>query len=633
MPTYTTIPEHAAAEQVTDVFGGYNHNLKINDGEFYDMRNLTSDYYPLMGNRQLRSMITFDFEEILGMAADGEGDLYVVGLRSAGVDTETKLYKIYKGSDDNAYKNYVCVTDNTSVFPHLNKSLKLSRSKKQMIFFGNGLVIFPDAVFVELEDYLIDSALKTSCYELGYERAIELSESTPLEIKPCDAEGNEMSGTASTTAPASPTEGSIWIDTSGGKIVWKKYSATTWITLTDVYVELSIATTMRDIWDIRTGDAVTVGGVGELNGSHIVIKAYGLEGSADTKRFVINGIVSEKKKVTSGTFTMKREIPQMDFVVQAQNRLWGCRYHDAESYGDKSINEIYACKLGDARNWNVFQGLSTDSYTASCGTMGKFTGAANVNGYPVFFKENCYHKIHISSSGAHQITDKAVQGVQDGCGGSVTMIDDICYYKSRAGVMAFDGSQAYSISTELGDVRYTEADGGSANGKYYISLKDASGDWTLFAYDVQKRLWHKEDNEHAMMFAGANNEAFYTTEHLGSRFIYIISNYLRTGTQEQATGWEAVTGLLGYSYTGQKYISRFNLRMMLPEGSGMDIYIEYDSSGKWEHQGHIKGVGTNTFMLPVKPRRCDHFRIKLSGVGTVRLYSMSKLFEGGTDIR
>lgn len=630
MPTYTTIPEHAAAEQVTDVFGGYNHNLKINDGEFYDMRNLTSDYYPLMGNRQLRSMIAFDFEEILGMAVDGEGDLYVVGLRSE--DTETKLYKIYKGSDDDAYKYLVSITDMSNSWYYKTR-LKLSRNKKHMIFFGNGLVIFPDAVFVELKNFIIEAEAIVDWYKLGYERSIELSESASLEIKPCDAEGNEMSGTASATAPASPTEGSIWIDTSDGKIVWKKYSAATWITLTDVYVELSIATTMSDYWDIRAGDAVTVGGVGELNGSHIVIKAYSLEGSADVKRFVINGIVSEKKKITSGTFAMKREIPQMDFVVQAQNRLWGCRYHDAESLQDKSINEIYACKLGDARNWNVFQGLSTDSYTASCGTMGKFTGAANVNGYPVFFKETCYHKVHISSSGAHQITDKAVQGVQDGCGGSITMIDDICYYKSRAGVMAFDGSQAYSISNELGDVLYTEADGGGANGKYYISLKDASGDWTLFAYDVQKRLWHKEDNEHAMMFAGANNGAFYTTEHLGSRFIYIISNYLRTGTQEQATGWEAVTGLLGYSYTGQKYISRFNLRMMLPEGSGMDIYIEYDSSGKWEHQGHIKGTGTTTFMLPVKPRRCDHFRIKLSGVGTVRLYSMSKLFEGGTDIR
>ena len=426
MPTYTTIPEYTASEQVTDVFGGYNHNLKINDGEFYDMRNLTSDYYPLMGNRQLRSMIVFDFKEILGMAVDGDGDLYVVGLRNA--DTETKLYKIYKG-EDNAYGKIVCVTDNSYSQIERDK-LKLSRSKKQMMFFGNRLVIFPDAVFVELNDFLIDAGQYTEWYKLGYERTINITEKAFLLIKPCDAEGNEMSGTASATAPASPTEGSIWIDTSDDKVVWKKYSAATWITLTDVYVELSIATTMSDHWDIRAGDAVTVGGVGELNGSHIVIKAYSLEGAADVKRFVINGIVSEKKKITSGTFTMKREIPQMDFVVQAQNRLWGCRYHDAESYQDKSINEIYACKLGDARNWNVFQGLSTDSYTASCGTMGKFTGAANVNGYPVFFKENCYHKVHISSSGAHQITDKAVQGVQDGCGGSVTMIDDICYYKS-----------------------------------------------------------------------------------------------------------------------------------------------------------------------------------------------------------
>ena len=99
MPTYTTIPEHAAAEQVTDVFGGYNHNLKINDGEFYDMRNLTSDYYPLMGNRQLRSIIPHEFGTIYGIAADGAGDLYVVGKGDG--DTSAKLYKIYKGNDKN----------------------------------------------------------------------------------------------------------------------------------------------------------------------------------------------------------------------------------------------------------------------------------------------------------------------------------------------------------------------------------------------------------------------------------------------------------------------------------------------------------------------------------------------------
>ena len=28
----------------TEVFGGYNHNLEIGDGEFYDMKNLCSEH-------------------------------------------------------------------------------------------------------------------------------------------------------------------------------------------------------------------------------------------------------------------------------------------------------------------------------------------------------------------------------------------------------------------------------------------------------------------------------------------------------------------------------------------------------------------------------------------------------------
>ena len=156
----------------------------------------------------------------------------------------------------------------------------------------------------------------------------------------------------------------------------------------------------------------------------------------------------------------------------------------------------------------------------------------------------------------------------------------------------------------------------------------------FFAYDAAKGLWHKEGESHAVQFCSVNGDTLYVTqESTDSYDIHLISDYNKTSAQESVPEWEAVTGLQGYSYTGQKYISRFNLRMMLPKGSYMDIYIEYDSSGKWEHQGHIKGTGTTSFMIPVRPRRCDHFRIKLTGSGEVRLYSMSKLFEGGTDIR
>ena len=34
MPTYPTIQETARSQQVTDTFGGYNHTLKIPEGEF-----------------------------------------------------------------------------------------------------------------------------------------------------------------------------------------------------------------------------------------------------------------------------------------------------------------------------------------------------------------------------------------------------------------------------------------------------------------------------------------------------------------------------------------------------------------------------------------------------------------------
>ena len=35
-------------------FKGYNHNLYAQDGELWDMKNLTSDYYPLLSPRRPR---------------------------------------------------------------------------------------------------------------------------------------------------------------------------------------------------------------------------------------------------------------------------------------------------------------------------------------------------------------------------------------------------------------------------------------------------------------------------------------------------------------------------------------------------------------------------------------------------
>lgn len=659
MPTYATIPESSAAETVTNIFSGYNHNFKIGDGEFYDMKNLTSDYYPLLGNRDVRSIIAAgEFTSIYGMIADVDANLYVVAKTGAS-EENAALYKIYRGTGTYAVIKKIALTvDGTA-----DSTATIAAGNKQMMFFSNKIVIYPDKFSIKGESGTVTETTENHEFERLYkEISVTATTDAPINFTPCDEDGEAVTFTKGDAAPEEPSSGDLWLDTSAETPVWKKYIAKSWAKTSDIKsrVVLPMGTmTEKEIErkiNIDSGDTIEISFTDatfsenddstKFEGTHtpnkrVVHKTDETTAEDGTKSYtveliyVFTDIITGGFTQTAGSIKLYRDAPDLDFAVQAQNRIWGCRYsYDAtEAAAKTNVNEIYACKLGDETRWSTYKGISTDSYTASIGTPGAFTGAANIGGNLVFFKENCYHKVYVSSAGAHQIVDKTAQGVQTGCSGSVAVINDVCYYKSRGGVMAFDGSQVYDIGAPLGDVYYVAAEGGSANDKYYLSLKDTAGVWSLFVYDTKRGLWHKEDEKHALAFFSINNETFFVTEGTDGCSINLVSNYTKTGNTEAAFEWEAVTGLQGYNYTGQKYISRFNLRMLLPEGSEMHIYIEYDSSGVWECQGRIKGRGTTSFMVPVKPKRCDHFRIKLTGHGTVRLYSFSKLFEGGTDVK
>ena len=51
MPYFPPLQEVNTKRIVTDTFSGYNHNLKIGDGEFYDTMNLSTQNFPLFENR------------------------------------------------------------------------------------------------------------------------------------------------------------------------------------------------------------------------------------------------------------------------------------------------------------------------------------------------------------------------------------------------------------------------------------------------------------------------------------------------------------------------------------------------------------------------------------------------------
>jgi hypothetical protein len=215
-------------------------------------------------------------------------------------------------------------------------------------------------------------------------------------------------------------------------------------------------------------------------------------------------------------------MPDMDFVIESQNRLWGCRYgasyqgmkYDAETGGLKKfygayVNEIYCCKLGDFKNWQSYQGIASDSYAVTVGTDGYFTGAVTHLGYPIFFKENYMHKIYGNYPANYQVQTTACRGVQKGCAESIATVNEVLYYEARSGVVGYDGSLPQEISSALGDEVYDKAVAGYLGNKYYISMRDAEGAYHLFVYDTKKAAWHREDNAEVLAFCNCKGNLYF----------------------------------------------------------------------------------------------------------------------------
>ena len=319
-----------------------------------------------------------------------------------------------------------------------------------------------------------------------------------------------------------------------------------------------------------------------------------------------------------------RTVPDLDYVCESNNRLWGCKYGIENGV---AVNEIRASKLGDFKNWQCFMGLSTDSYTASVGTDGFFTGAVTQKGYPVFFKENCIHRVSGSTPSTFAITTTVCRGIQNGSWRSAVVVNEAIYYKARTGVMVYDGSMPRSVSEALGGVLYRDARAGALAGKYYISMQDQAGEWQMFVYDTEKQLWHREDHLRATCFGRVDDE-LYCIDEENNRLVAIRGSM---GEIEEDIPWEAVFGLYGTDIKNEKYLSRFNVRMYIEPGSRVQMQIMYDQDGEWLDEGEIVGRGTKAFVLPVIPRRCDHLRFRMRGNGDIRIYSIARQMEVGSD--
>ena len=578
---YPKLRELESSRQMVDVFKGYNHNLRIGDGEFFDMRNMTSDYYPVLSPR-------------------GKRGVYALPAQPGGLISKDSL----------------CYVDGTDFVMNeyrldMGLSTKEEDCPKQLISMGAYVIILPDKKYVntmDLSDY-------------GKIEA-EFTTSGNVSFSLCKADGSAYNTEyVQSSEPKDPENMELWVDTSSTPHTLKQWSesSATWVTIATTYVKISyrgIGTSFSQY------DGIHISGLSEIEDASDLAA---LEGAATIwdkgdDYIVVVGLLDTARTI-SNQITITRKMPNMDFVVEAKNRLWGCRY--GVSVNGEVVNEIYCSKLGDFKNWNSFMGISTDSWVGSVGTDGPFTGAITYLGYPLFFKENVLHKVFISDVGAHGIQDTACRGVQKGSHRSLAIVNETLYYKARSGICSYDGSLPVEASYPLGNESYSDAVGGAHSNKYYISMKDAAGTWNLFVYDASKGMWHKEDNLKVDAFCSCRGEMYAIS---GNQIITM------QGSAEKTVKWMAQTGPIGTDSPDMKYISKLTIRMSMELGTRVRFLVQYDSIGGWDHICTLTGKNLRSFSVPIQPRRCDHFRLRIEGEGEARIYSITKTIEQGSDI-
>ena len=615
----------AQSRQSVTVFGGLNHNPVIADGEWWDMENMTADHYPLLAPDPEGKKESLDFE-IDGMISNN-GLCYI--KRESGDDTASTFVLLHKEEQDG------------EGFRKITLDMELYPRGKTLVSMGAYVVILPDKKWVNVAAVLDENS--TEAEKSGSIEAEFYSET--LSVAATDKNGSYIFFQAATIRPEDPKDGDMWLDISQAEPVLKKwYKASAMWMEEQSYVALGDDDQYGNFkeGDCLVGKAITkkiddTGTYLAIPENPVVVKA-----GTDSKGhyIVVKGVftwASESSPsyayVTGVNAHWTRKMPDLDFVIESGNRLWGCKYGRT---ADGFVNEIYASKLGDFKNWNSFQGTSLDSYRASIGADGPFTGAINYNGRPIFFKEDCMIQVYGAYPAQYQINTIACDGVQESCSGSLAVVINRLYYWSRNGVCMYDGSLPVTISAPLGKIVASSAFGGGAGDKYYLQLSTKDDRTGVYVFDTKTGLWHKRDSEKKYTGKGCeHNGDLYMYNDNGGLTVFRVRGIAQAIVADQPDNtpveWMVESGAIGLTTPDAKYISRLDVRMSLAEGSEVSFFVRYDFEDEWIHLTTIPGTNLRTFYVPIRPKRCDTMRLRIEGKGDAKIYSITKTMEQGGD--
>ena len=512
-------------------FRGLKHRLGANDGEIWDMQNMTGDHYPLLATRNKR-----------------------------------RKYKTLENPGGLFSLDGLCWVENNAFFYGGEEKGQLTAGQKKFAAIGSYIVILPDKFYYD-----------TRADVFG---AIE---------------------SAWTGATLTFGNGKLYGEDADANMVY--YPDANW---SDYF---------------RAGDAVTISGctIQQSNNQTSVIR----EIDGDRLYFYENIFtLQEGKEYTEvGQMRVSRDMPDLLYICENENRLWGC-----------SESTIYASKPGDIFNWNVFDGLASDSWAVETGSAGKFTGCISFRGFPTFLKEENVYKIYGTLPSNFEVLGSASLGLSENSFGSLAAAGETLFYLGRNGIMAYTGGIPQSVSKDFGELKFSNAVAGSDGLKYFVSMRGADDQYWLYVYDTQTGLWHKEDQMRATHFASWKG-CLYMLNDLGE--IWALGDPQEVATEEEPDfPWFVEFADFTEKDPNKKIVGKLQLRIELDAGATAQAWIRYDSVGDWIPAGDkLSADVKRSYTLPLIPRRCDHFRLKITGTGRAFIHSLTREFYVGSELK
>lgn len=354
------------------------------------------------------------------------------------------------------------------------------------------------------------------------------------------------------------------------------------------------------------GDSINIKGTTK-NDKDVAIKAL----TKDTITVSANAFTAE---TAAGEVTIERKIPDLDYICESENRLWGCSSKE---------QTIYASALGDPTNFFVYEGLATDSYALAVGTEGDFTGCVKLTSSVLFWKETKLHKMLGGYPAEYSLYTYDIEGLQKGCHKSMQVINEVLYYMGIHGVYAYSGGTPSLISANFGAQTVSDGVAGNDGDSYYLSMK-AGNRHHLMVYEIENGIWVREDDTKALDFTRIGKDLYFLSS---DGKVWLADS----GEDDKDMEWLAQFAPFYESVNGRKTYSRLLLRVEIHKGSYITVETRADG-GVWKPFGRIVGNETDVKMFRLPLMRCDKMELRLSGKGPATILSVMREFSVGSDV-